>query len=106
MLIIGRETMDRLMSFSASMADPNKKAGCIADLEDLIVMKESHLARAEWGSCCGNVAHLAAQIDTELTMLRAVLGSLMSGDSAKASSMFDDYIALVRRNYQPEQDRW
>jgi len=104
--MISKETMDSVMSLRKKIADPKKKAECIADVENMIKIKESHLARAEWGSCCGNICNLASQIDSELHMLQNTLEVLRKGDSKKASSLLEDYIALLQKNYTPEPEHW
>jgi len=106
MFMISKETMDSVMSLRKKIADPKKKAECIADVENMIKIKESHLARAEWGSCCGNICNLASQIDSELHMLQNTLEVLRKGDSKKASSLLEDYIALLQKNYTPEPEHW
>jgi hypothetical protein len=106
MFMISKETMDSVMSLREKIADPKKKAECIADVENMIKIKESHLARADWGSCCGNIRNLAPQIDSELQMLQNTLEALKKGDSAKASSLLEDYIALLQKNYTPEPEHW
>ncbi len=104
--MISKETMDSVMSLREKIADPKKKAECIADVENMIKMKESHLARADWGSCCGNICNLVPQIDSELQMLQNTLEALKKGDSTKASSLLEDYIALLQKNYTPEPEHW
>jgi hypothetical protein len=106
MLMISKEAMHSVMSLKEKLADPEKRAECIADVENMIKIKESHLARAEWGSCCGNICNLASQIDSELQMLQNTLEVLRKGDSTKASSLLEDYIALLQKNYIPEPEHW
>ena len=106
MFMISKETMNSVMSLREKIADPGKRAECIADVENMIKMKESHLARAEWGSCCGNICNLVPQIDSELQMLQNTLEVLRKGDSTKASSLLEDYIAFLQKNYSPEPDHW
>jgi hypothetical protein len=106
MFMISKETMDSVMSLREKIADPKKKAECIVDVENMIKIKESHLARADWGSCCGNIRNLAPQIDSELQMLQNTLEALKKGDSTKASSLLEDYIALLQKNYTPEPEHW
>jgi len=106
MFMLSKETMNSAMSLREKMGDPKKKAECIAEVENMIRMKESHLARAEWGSCCGNIRNLASQIDGELQMLQNTLEVLRKGDSTKASSLLEDYIAFLQKNYRPEPDHW
>jgi hypothetical protein len=106
MLMISKEAMHSVMSLREKIADPKKRAECIADVENMITIKESHLARAEWGSCCGNICNLASQIDSELQMLQNTLEVLRKGDRTKASSLLEDYIALLQKNYRPEPEHW
>jgi len=106
MFTISKETMDSVMSLREKMADPKRRAECIAEVENMIKMKESHLARADWGSCCGNIRNLAPQIDTELQMLQNILEVLKEGDNTKAASLLDDYIAFLHKNYTPEPEHW
>ena len=106
MFMISKETMNSVMSLRDKMADPKKKAECIADVENMIKMKEAHLARAEWSSCCGNIRNLAPQIDSELRMLQNTLEALKGKDNKKASSLLEDYIASLQKNYTPEPEHW
>jgi hypothetical protein len=106
MFMISKEAMHSVMSLREKIADPKKKAECIADVENMIKIKESHLARAEWGSCCGNIRNLAPQIDSELQMLQNIFEVLGKGDSTKASPLLEDYIAFLQKNYTPEPEHW
>jgi hypothetical protein len=106
MFMISKETMNSVMSLREKMGDPKKGAECIAEVENMIRMKESHLARAEWGSCCGNIRNLAPQIDGELQVLQNTLEALKKKDSPKANSLLEDYIALLQKNYTPEPEHW
>jgi len=106
MFMISKETMDSVMSLKEKIADPKKRAECIADVENMIKIKESHLARADWGSCCGNICNLAPQIESELQMLQNTLEILRKGDNKKASALLEDYIALLQKNYTPEPEHW
>jgi len=106
MFMISKETMDSVMSLREKIADPKKRAECIADVENMIKMKESHLARADWGSCCGNICNLVPQIESELQMLHNTLEILRKEDSTKASSLLEEYIAFLQKNYSPEPDNW
>ena len=105
MLMISKEAMESVMSLRGKIADPEKKAECIADVENMITIKQSHLARAEWGSCCGNICNLAPQMDSELQMLQNIL-EVLREDSTRAASLLDDYIAFLNENYRPEPDHW
>jgi hypothetical protein len=106
MLIVSKETMHSLMALREKMADPEKRTECVADVENMIKIKESHLARAEWGSCCSSIGNLASQIDSELKMLQKILEVIRKGDSPKAGSLLEDYIAFLQENYSPEPEHW
>jgi hypothetical protein len=106
MLMISKEAVHSVMSLKEKVADPKKRAECIADVENMIKMKESHLARAEWGACCGNICNLASQIDSELQMLQNILEVLRKGDSTKASPLLEDYLAFLQESYRPEPEHW
>ena len=94
------------MSLREKMANPKNRAECIAEVENMINMKESHLARADWGACCGNIGNLTPQIETELQMLQNTLEALKQGNRAKAVSLLEDYIAFLHENYTPEPEHW
>ncbi len=106
MFMISKETMNSAIALREKMANPKNKAECIAEVENMIKMKESHLARADWGACCGNIRNLLPQIESELQMLQDTLKVLKAGDSAKATSLLDDYIAYLHKNYTPEPEHW
>jgi hypothetical protein len=106
MFMISRETMNSVLSLREKMANPKNRAECIAEVENMINMKESHLVRADWGACCGNIGNLTPQIETELQMLQNTLESLRQGDKAKAVSLLEDYIAFLHENYTPEPEHW
>ena len=106
MFMISRETMNSVMSLREKMANPKNKAECIAEVESMIRMKESHLARADWGACCGNIGNLTPLIESELQMLKNSLEVLKEGDDTKAVSLLEDYIAFLHENYTPEPEHW
>jgi hypothetical protein len=106
MFMISKETMNSVMSLREKMADPRNKAECIAEVENMIKMKESHLARADWGACCGNIGNLTPQIESELQMLQNTLEALKKDGNTKAVSLLEDYIAFLHENYAPEPDHW
>jgi len=106
MLMISKEAMQSVTSLRDKIGDPEKRAECIADVENMIKSKESHLGRAEWGSCCGNICNLVPQLESELQMLQNTLEILRKGDSMKASSLLEEYFTFLQKNYSPEPDNW
>ena len=103
MLMISKEAMESVIAIQEKIATLEKKTECIADIENMIEIKQSHLARAEWGSCCGNICGLVPQIDSEIGMLANISESLKGGDTNRAASLLEDYIAFLQRSYQPER---
>ena len=106
MFMIRKETMNSVMSLREKMVDPKNRTESIAEVENMIRMKEAHLARADWGACCGNIRNLSPQIESELRMLQKTLEILKEGDSTTAVSLLDDYIASLHKNYIPEPEHW
>lgn len=104
MFMISKETMNSVIALREKMVDPVKKAECIADLEDMIKTKESHIARADWGTCCGDICSLVPQLESEIQMLQNILEALRNGDRTKAASLLEDYISFLQKNYTPEPD--
>ncbi len=104
MFMISKETMNSVIALREKMVDPVKKAECIAELEDMIKMKESHIARADWGTCCGDICSLVPQLESEIQMLQNILEALRNGDRTKAASLLEDYISFLQKNYTPEPD--
>jgi hypothetical protein len=106
MLIISKEAVHSAMSLKEKIANPEKRAECIADVENMIKTKESHIARAELASCCDNIYNLVPQIESELQMLQNILEVLRNGDSTKARFLLEDYIGFLQENYSPQPDHW
>lgn len=105
MFMISREAMARVMSLKDKLGDPRERAECIADVEDMVAAKEAMLARAEWGSCCGNICSLAPRLEHEIHMLHRILAHLEEG-SERAATVLDEYIALMQEGYTREPDHW
>jgi hypothetical protein len=106
MLIISKEAVHSAMSLKKKITNPEKRAEFIADVENMIKIKESHIARAELASCCDNICNLVPQIESELQMLQNILEVLRNGDSTKAPSLLEDYVAFLQENYSPQPDHW
>jgi hypothetical protein len=106
MFTISKETMNGVMALKEKMADPKNKAESVAEVEKMIKTKEAHLARADWGACCGNIRNLSPQIESELQMLQDILKVLEAGDNTKAIALLEDYITFLHQNYTPEPEHW
>ncbi len=106
MLMISREVIESVISTKEKLVNPAKKAECIADIENMIDIKQSHLLRAEWGSCCGNICNLVPGIETEIEMLQDTLNAMKEGSDGKANSLLEDYVVFLGKNYKIEPDHW
>ena len=104
MFMISKETMNSVMALREKIADPRKRTDCIADVKDMIEMKESHMARADWGTCCGDICSLVPQIESEIQMLQNISEVLRNEDFTKAASLLEDYISFLQKNYSPEPE--
>ena len=106
MLMISKEAMESILAIRQKLDDPEKRAECIADIENMIEIKQSHLWRAEWGSCCGSICNLVSQIDNEMGILQEVLNAMEAGDDSKAASLLEDYIAFLEKHYEREHPNY
>ena len=106
MLVISKEAINSVMSLREKMTDPGKRAECVADVENMVRIKEAHLSRAESGSCCGDICNLVPQIDNELHMLQNILEVLREEDGTRAAPLLEDYIARLLESYRPEPNHW
>ena len=68
----------------------------------MIEMKQSHLARADWGSCCGNICGLVCLFEAEIEMLQSVLEAMQGNDGTKAVALLEDYVTFLNKNYESE----
>jgi len=102
MLMISREAIESVIAIKQKLADPKKKAECIADIEKTIEMKQSHLWRADAGSCCANLGGVSCQFEAEINILQGVLDALKEDDSNKAAARLEDYLAFLEKSYEPE----
>ena len=106
MLMISREAIESVIATKEKLVNPEKKAGCIADIENMIEIKQSHLWRAEWPSCGGNIPGLVPQLETEIGILQETLDALKQDDNSKAASLIEDYLALLEKNYEIEHPNY
>lgn len=104
MLLIDKENVTKdIAAIKEKLANPERKAECITDIQKLIDMKQSHLWRADAGSCSGNICSLSGSLlETELATLQHALDAVKENDSNKAAALLEDYLAFVEKNYGDE----
>jgi len=104
--MISKEAMESVIAIKQKLANPEKRAECMADIEKMIETKQSHLWRAEWGSCCGNICNLVPQMDHEIGILQDALDAMKAGSNIRAASLIEDYIAFLEKYYEKEHPNY
>ncbi len=103
MWMVSKEAMEEAMRVERKLADPEKREESLGDIEHMIEVKQSHLWRADVGSCAGGLCCITGQIEIESGILQDAVEALKSGDDGKAASLIEDYIAFLKEHYEPER---
>ena len=92
-----------ITAIKKKLASPEKKTECIAEIEKLIDMKQSHVWRVESiAPCCGDICGLASLFEDEIGILQGALSAVKEGDINKARTLLEDYLAFLEKNYEDE----
>jgi hypothetical protein len=103
MLIVSNETVESVIAAKEKLANPEKKAECIAEIENLIEAKQSHIARVDaFATCCANICTLASLFEVEIGFLQNALEAIEEGNNSKAISSLEDYLDFLKRSYGGE----
>jgi hypothetical protein len=103
MLMIDKKSVrEDIRAIKKKLASPSKKAECMADVEKMIDIKQSHLWRADLGSCRGNICNISSQIDIEIGILRDALEAIKKDDNSKATSLLGNYVSFIEEYYEDE----
>jgi hypothetical protein len=97
-----RGAREAITAVKQKLAKPEKKAECVADIEKMIGIKQSHVWRADLGSCCGNICNISSQIEIEIGILKDAVDAVKGGDNSKAASLLENYLAFVEEHYKDE----
>jgi hypothetical protein len=103
MWMVSNEAMEEAMEVKRKLADPEKREECLGDIEHMIEVKQSHLWRAELGSCAGGLCGITGQVEIESGILQDAMEALKNSDDGKAASLLEDYIAFLKEHYEPER---
>jgi len=103
MWMVSKAAMEEAMEVKRKLADPEKREECLGDIEHMIEVKQSHLWRAELGSCAGGLCCITGQIEVESGILQDAVEALKNSDGGKAASLLGDYIAFLGKYYEPER---
>ena len=104
MLMMDKEDVERAMAATKDrLGDPEAREECIADIQKLIQMKESHMWRADQGSCVGNLCNISSLVDMEIDILKKAIDAMTRGDGGGAAALLDEYVAFVDKHYDNER---
>ena len=104
MLMINKEAVrENIVAIKEKLADSGSKDESITEVKKLIEMKQSHLWRADVGSCCGSICNLSSQIEIEIGILQQVIEAIERKDNNKAVSLLENYLAFVEEHYEDER---
>lgn len=108
MLTIDKQSIrEDITAIKGKLANPEKKEECIAEIEHMIEVKQSHIWRTEgMASCCGSVCNLASSFETEIGMLQSAVNATKENDSQKATALLEDYFAFLDKNYADERPNY
>jgi hypothetical protein len=94
---------ENIAAIKEKLANPGKKAECIADIENMIEIKQSHIWRADFGCCCGSICNISSQIGAEIEILQDALDAIKGGDDSKAAILLESYLAFMEEHYENER---
>jgi hypothetical protein len=103
MFMISKEAMENAMDIKRKLANPAKKGECLTDIEHMIEIKQSHLWRADVGSCAGGCCCITGPIEIEIGILQDAVEALKNGNDSKAASLLEEYISFLKEHYEMER---
>lgn len=104
MLMVDKERVrGTIAAIKEKLANAQRKAECIADIENMIDIKQAHIWRADVGSCCGNVCNISSLIGMEIGILQDAIEAIQREDTGKAAALLENYVAFIEENYQNER---
>lgn len=104
MLMIDKaEVEGAIAAIKGKLDDARKKEECIADIGNLIDIKQSHMWRSDMGSCVGSLCNISSLIDMEIALLQGAVNGIESDDLGKAAALLDEYISFVNEHYDNER---
>ena len=94
-----KEAIDAI---KVKLTEGNDAAQGLADLRGIIRTKEEHLWRAGVNCTYARVVELASLLEMELDILNRAADAVESGNSARATTLLDDFLSFVDENYSDE----
>jgi len=104
MLMIDKDDVRQMVALTKrKLAAADSKNECVAELQKLVDIKKSHMWRAEYGSCVGNLCNISSLVDMEITILQQTIEAVRGGDGRKASELLDSYLSFIDTHYDDER---
>ncbi len=96
-----------ITAIKEKLTNPEKKGECIAEIKKLIDIKQSHIWRADSiAPCCGSICGLVPLFEAEVGILESALNAVEGGNNNKASTLLENYLAFLEKNYEDEHPNY
>lgn len=104
MLMMDKDDVERAITATKErLVGPEAREQCVSDIQKLIDIKQSHMWRAEYGSCVGNLCNISSLVEMEIGILQNVIDAIKAGDGGKAAALLDEYVAFIDVHYDDER---
>ncbi len=104
MLMIDKaEVEGAIAGIKDRLDDARKREECIAELRNMIDIKQSQMWRSDMGSCAGGLCNISSLIDMEIALLQGAIKGIDSGDLGRAVALLDEFIVFVNQHYDNER---
>ena len=104
MLMIDKaEVEGAIAAIKNKLDDARKKEECLAELRNMIDIKQSQMWRSEMGSCAGGLCNISSLIDMEIALVQGTIKCIESGDVGRAAALLDEYVGFVNQHYDNER---
>lgn len=104
MLMIDKaEVEGAVAALKGKLDDGRNREECIAELANMIDIKQSQMWRSDMGSCAGGLCNISSLIDMEIAFLKGAIKGIESDDLGQAVALLDEYISFVNEHYDNER---
>jgi len=97
------EVEGAIAALKGKLGDGRKRQECIAELTNMIDIKQSQMWRSDMGSCAGGLCNISSLIDMEIAFLKGAIKGIESDDLGEAVTLLDEYISFVNVHYDNER---
>lgn len=104
MLMIDKEDVRQMVALTKrKLAAADLQEECVAGLQKLVDIKQSHMWRADHGSCVGNLCNISSLVDMEIKILQQTIEAVRAGYGHRASELLDSYLSFIDMHYDDER---